>query len=66
MNHLPASQVASFQCLQPFVGAVLAVTVLGEHVNKYDLGGLGIVVGLLMVTSSSSARTNEPQRVAHK
>jgi len=66
MNHLPASQVASFQCLQPFVGAILAVTVLGEHVNKYDLGGLGIVVGLLMVTSSSSGRTNEPQRVAHK
>ena len=50
MNHLPASQVASFQCLQPFVGAMLAVMVLGEHLNVYDLGALGIVVGLLMVT----------------
>lgn len=50
MNHLPASQVASFQCLQPFVGAALAVMVLGERVNTYDLGAFGIVIGLLMVT----------------
>lgn len=50
MNYLPASQVAAFQTLQPFVGAVLAVMILNEKVNKYDFGAFGIVVGLLMVT----------------
>ena len=50
MNYLPASQVAAFQTLQPFVGAVLAVMILNEKVNRYDLGAVGIVVGLLMVT----------------
>lgn len=50
MNYLPASQVAAFQTLQPFVGAVLAVSLLNEKVNRYDLGAFGIVVGLLMVT----------------
>jgi drug/metabolite transporter (DMT)-like permease len=55
MNHLPASQVAAFQCLQPFIGTALAVMVLGEHVNKYDFGAIGIVLGLLLVTRSGSS-----------
>lgn len=42
-------QVASFQCLQPFVGTVLAFAVLGEEPSAWDLGAVGVVAGLVMV-----------------
>lgn len=48
-QHLPASQVASFQCLQPFVGTLLAFAVLGEEPSVWDLGAVGVVAGLVMV-----------------
>ena len=51
MCHLPASQVASFQCLQPFLGSLLAFVVLHEEPSIYDLGAVGVVAGLVLVTT---------------
>lgn len=48
-RYLPASQVASFQCLQPFMGTVLAFFVLGEQPTFWDLGAIGVVAGLVLV-----------------
>lgn len=42
-------QVASFQCLQPFVGTLLAFLVLGEEPSIWDLGAVGVVAGLVLV-----------------
>ncbi len=42
-------QVAAFQCLQPFVGTMLAFAVLGEEPSIWDLGAIGIFTGLLLV-----------------
>ncbi|KAK9845426.1 hypothetical protein WJX81_006144 [Elliptochloris bilobata] len=50
-QYLPASQVASFQCLQPFVGTLLAFAVLGEEPSVWDLGAIGVLVGLVLVVS---------------
>ena len=44
-------QVASFQCLQPFVGTLLAFAVLGEEPSVWDLGAIGVLVGLVLVVS---------------
>ena len=46
--HLPL-QVASFQCLQPFMGTLLAFSVLGEEPTWWDLGAVGVVIGLLLI-----------------
>lgn len=51
MQTLPASQVAAFQCLQPFLGTLLAACVLGEALNPWDGGALGVVAGLFLVCS---------------
>lgn len=51
MRHLPASQVAAFQCLQPFIGTLLAFLVLNESPTAWDLGAVGIVAGLVMVST---------------
>ena len=48
-RYLPASQVASFQCLQPFMGTLLAFFVLGEQPTFWDLGAIGVVAGLVLV-----------------
>lgn len=50
MQHLPASQVAAFQCLQPFLGTALAAAVLGERPSAWDLGAIGVVAGLVVVS----------------
>lgn len=42
-------QVASFQCLQPFVGTFLAFAILGEEPSVWDLGAVGVIVGLITV-----------------
>jgi hypothetical protein len=44
-------QVAAFQCLQPFIGTLLAFLVLNESPTPWDLGAIGIVAGLLLVTT---------------
>lgn len=51
MCHLPASQVAAFQCLQPFLGALLAFLLLHERLSWWDTGAVGIVIGLWLVTT---------------
>lgn len=51
MQTLPASQVAAFQCLQPFLGTVLAASLLGEALSAWDAGALGVVAGLVLVCS---------------
>ena len=43
------AQVASFQCLQPFVGTILAFVVLGEEPSLWDLGAVGVIAGLALV-----------------
>jgi len=63
IRHLPASQVAAFQCLQPVLGMVLAFTILNESPNWWDLGALGILGGLWLV-SQSSRKDAETNRVA--
>jgi drug/metabolite transporter (DMT)-like permease len=42
-------QVAAFQCLQPFMGTLLAFLVLGEQPSAWDLGAIGVVAGLILV-----------------
>lgn len=53
MKHLPASQVAAFQCLQPFLGSLLAFLVLHEKLSWWDCGAIGVVAGLLLVSLDS-------------
>ncbi|KAK9828607.1 hypothetical protein WJX72_001011 [[Myrmecia] bisecta] len=57
---LPASQVAAFQCLQPFVGTVLAFFVLGEEPSLWDLGAVGVVVGLITIAKDKGALEASP------
>ncbi len=45
------AQVAAFQCLQPFVGTILAFAVLGEEPSPWDLGAVGIFAGLYLIVS---------------
>ena len=60
-------QVAAFQCLQPFVGTMLAFAVLGEEPSVWDLGAIGIFIGLFLVVfdkrdSTASANNNTGMR----
>lgn len=48
-RHLPASTVALHNTVQPAVGAALSVLCLGDGLLWTDLGGLGIVLGLVIV-----------------
>lgn len=48
---LNLTQVAAFQCLQPFVGTLLAFFFLNERPTPWDLGAIGIVAGLLLVST---------------
>jgi len=57
MKHLPASQVAAFQCLQPFLGSLLAFLVLREHLSWWDLGAIGVVAGLMLVSVDAKYET---------
>ncbi|CAL8470768.1 g10310 [Coccomyxa elongata] len=57
---LPASQVASFQCLQPMVGTVLAFAVLGEEPSIWDLGAVGVFAGLLLVVYDKKDAKENP------
>ena len=43
-------QVAAFQCLQPLLGSLLAITLLGEEPSLWDLGAIGVVGGLAAVS----------------
>lgn len=43
--------MAAFQCLQPFIGTLLAFLVLNELPTAWDLGAVGIVAGLVLVTT---------------
>ena len=60
-------QVAAFQCLQPFVGTMLAFAVLGEEPSVWDLGAIGIFIGLFLVVfdkkdSTASLSSNTGMR----
>lgn len=43
--------MAAFQCLQPFVGTLLAFAVLGEEPSVWDVGAVGIFAGLYLIVS---------------
>lgn len=45
-----STQVAAYQCVQPLFGTTLAVLVLGERATWFDVGAVGVVGGLLLVT----------------
>ena len=49
-------QVAAFQCLQPFVGAVLAFAVLGEEASIWDVGAIGVIAGLVLVVKDPTEK----------
>lgn len=53
-------QVAAFVCLQPFLGTLLAFTVLGEKPSIWDLGAFGILFGLLLVTLEKAEKSDRP------
>lgn len=40
--------------MQPFVGTALAVMVLGEEPTWWDLGAVGVIIGLGLVTSDTA------------
>ena len=48
--------MAAFQCLQPFVGTLLAFLFLNERPTVWDLGGFGVLTGLVVVVRDASAR----------
>lgn len=49
-------QVAAFQCLQPFFGTLLAFMFLNERPTAWDLGGVGVLLGLAVVVRDASSR----------
>ncbi len=55
-----STQVAAFQCLQPFVGTMLAFAVLGEEPSIWDLGAIGIFIGLFLVVFDKKDLTAGP------
>ncbi len=57
MSHACCMQVAAFQCLQPFVGAVLAFAVLGEEPSIWDVGAIGVILGLVLVAKDPTETT---------
>ena len=63
--HLPPpTQVAAFQCLQPMLGTLLAFLYLNEAPTPWDLGALGIVAGLLLVTTDQRREVDTPAVLA--
>ena len=52
-------QVAAFPCLQPFLGTLLAFSLLGEAPSWWDLGAVGIVAGLLLTARAADGPTPE-------
>ena len=55
-RHLDSSQVSSFTCLQPMVGALGAFVFLGEMPTFGEgAGGVLIIIGLLVVSRSGAA-----------
>lgn len=50
--------MAAFVCLQPFLGTLLAFLVLGEKPSVWDLGALGILFGLLLVTTDKADKAD--------
>lgn len=66
LTRLVFIQVAAFQCLQPFVGAVLAVLVLGEEASIWDLGAIGVIAGLVLIAKDpgeTTAMLNKLKRI---
>ncbi len=57
ISHACCMQVAAFQCLQPFVGAVLAFAVLGEEPSIWDVGAIGVILGLVLVAKDPTETT---------
>ncbi len=57
ISHVCCMQVAAFQCLQPFVGAVLAFAVLGEEPSIWDAGAIGVIAGLVLVAKDPTETT---------
>ena len=49
-------QVAAFQCLQPFFGTLLAFFILNERPTVWDIGGVGVLVGLVVVVREASGK----------
>ncbi|GAB4820825.1 hypothetical protein N2152v2_007871 [Parachlorella kessleri] len=58
-RHLPPSEVAAFPCLQPFLGTLLAFSLLGEAPSWWDVGAVGIVAGLLLTARAPDGPTPE-------
>jgi drug/metabolite transporter (DMT)-like permease len=48
-SRLPASQVAAFTVLQPFLGTALAAGFLGERLSPWDAGAVPVLAGLALV-----------------
>ena len=44
--------MAAFQCLQPLIGTTLGFTILGESLTVWDLGAVGVIIGLFFVNKA--------------
>jgi drug/metabolite transporter (DMT)-like permease len=60
VKYLPASQVAAFQCLQPLLGTSLAFLILHEQLSWWDLGALGVLAGLITVSTERKKDAETP------
>jgi drug/metabolite transporter (DMT)-like permease len=61
LGHLPASMVSPSMVAQPVITAILAIPLLGEHLQPYQwLGGVTVLTGIFAVHKSREivARTN--------
>jgi len=54
-SRLPASQVATFTVLQPFLGTALAAGFLGERLTPWDSGAVGVLAGLALVIKADGS-----------
>eukprot|EP01025_Chloroclados_australasicus_P065893 TRINITY_DN8998_c1_g1_i3.p1 TRINITY_DN8998_c1_g1~~TRINITY_DN8998_c1_g1_i3.p1 ORF type:complete len:178 (+),score=22.84 TRINITY_DN8998_c1_g1_i3:58-534(+) len=57
--NLAASLASSFVCLQSFFGAVLSIGLLGEVPTVWDLGAVGIIIGLFLIVSRSRSEPKD-------
>jgi drug/metabolite transporter (DMT)-like permease len=60
MSQIPASQAGVFLNMEPLIGSILGITLLGESLGPTGIaGGLLILFAAIILTTKSKARTKE-------
>ncbi|WP_263409079.1 DMT family transporter [Terriglobus tenax] len=61
ITHIPASQAGVFLNMEPLIGSILGIVLLGESLGPTGItGGILILVAAITLTTKSEARTKEP------